>query len=159
MARIMVSNMAAPRARTALAGLGIDNLHVDLSGPELPIMDGSAAPFVFLLQSAGVLEQDARKRFIRVVKPIELHDGDKWVRLEPHSGFRITLSIDFAHPATRGSAGSVSIDPALLAAPGGGPPPPGGVVVLKNGCLCCSVRRFRRRMRRRGSLRLASHWA
>ena len=95
---------------SAIAGLGIDNLQIDLTASEVPIMDGSAAPFVFLLQSAGVLEQDARKRFIRVVKPIELHDGDKWVRLEPHSGFRITLSIDFAHPATRGSAGSVSID-------------------------------------------------
>jgi UDP-3-O-[3-hydroxymyristoyl] N-acetylglucosamine deacetylase len=95
---------------SAIAGLGIDNLLIDLTASEVPIMDGSAAPFVFLLQSAGVLEQDARKRFIRVVKPIELHDGDKWVRLEPHSGFRITLSIDFAHPATRGSAGSVSID-------------------------------------------------
>jgi UDP-3-O-[3-hydroxymyristoyl] N-acetylglucosamine deacetylase len=95
---------------SAIAGLGIDNLLIDLTASEVPIMDGSAAPFVFLLQSAGVLEQDARKRFIRVVKPIELHDGDKWVRLEPHSGFRITLSIDFAHPATRGSAGSVCID-------------------------------------------------
>jgi len=95
---------------SAIAGLGIDNLLIDLTASEVPIMDGSAAPFVFLLQSAGVLEQDARKRFIRIVKPIELHDGDKWVRLEPHSGFRITLSIDFAHPATRGSAGSVSID-------------------------------------------------
>ena len=95
---------------SAIAGLGIDNLLIDLTASEVPIMDGSAAPFVFLLQSAGILEQDARKRFIRVVKPIELHDGDKWVRLEPHSGFRITLSIDFAHPATRGSAGSVSID-------------------------------------------------
>jgi UDP-3-O-[3-hydroxymyristoyl] N-acetylglucosamine deacetylase len=95
---------------SAIAGLGIDNLLIDLTAPEVPIMDGSAAPFVFLLQSAGVLEQDARKRYIRVRKPIELQDGDKWVRLEPYDGFRIALSIDFAHPATRGSAGSVTID-------------------------------------------------
>jgi len=76
----------------------------------VPIMDGSSAPFVFLLQSAGLLEQDARKRYIRVLRPIELHDGDKWVRLEPYEGFRVTLSIDFAHPATRGDAAAVTID-------------------------------------------------
>lgn len=95
---------------SAIAGLGIDNLLIDLTAPEVPIMDGSSAPFVFLLQSAGLLEQDARKRYIRIKKTIELSDGDKWVRLEPHDGFRITLSIDFAHPATRGSAGQVTID-------------------------------------------------
>ena len=95
---------------SAIAGLGIDNLLVELTAAEVPIMDGSSAPFVFLLQSAGLLEQDARKRYIRVLKPVERHDGDKRVRLEPHDGFRVTLSIDFAHPATRGGAGSVTID-------------------------------------------------
>jgi len=95
---------------SAIAGLGIDNLLIDLTASEVPIMDGSSAPFVFLLQSAGLLEQDARKRYIRVRKTIELQEGDKWVRLEPYDGFRITLSIDFAHPATRGSAGQVTVD-------------------------------------------------
>lgn len=95
---------------SAIAGLGIDNLLIDLTAAEVPIMDGSSAPFVFLLQSAGLLEQDARKRYIRVLKTLELREGDKHVRLEPYDGFRITLSIDFAHPATRGSAGQVTVD-------------------------------------------------
>jgi len=95
---------------SAIAGLGIDNLLIDLTAAEVPIMDGSSAPFVFLLQSAGLLEQDARKRYIRVRKTLELREGDKHVRLEPYDGFRITLSIDFAHPATRGSAGQVTVD-------------------------------------------------
>src|SRR5206468_8275762 len=63
---------------SALAGLGIDNLHVDVAGPEVPIMDGSASPFVFLLQSAGIVEQDAHKRYLRVVAPVEVREGDKW---------------------------------------------------------------------------------
>ena len=83
---------------SALAGLGVDNLFVELSAPEVPIMDGSAAPFVFLLQSAGIEEQPAAKRFVRIVKPIEVKDGDKWARLKPFNGYRIHFEIDFDHP-------------------------------------------------------------
>jgi len=83
---------------SALAGLGIDNLHVDVAGPEIPIMDGSAAPFVFLLQGAGIVEQAAPKRYLRVVAPVEARDGDKWARFEPHDGFRLDFTIDFPHP-------------------------------------------------------------
>lgn len=83
---------------SALAGLGIDNLFVELSAAEVPIMDGSAAPFVFLLQSAGIEEQQAAKRFVRVIKPIEVADGDKWARLSPFNGYRINFEIDFDHP-------------------------------------------------------------
>ena len=83
---------------SALAGLGIDNLHVDVAGPEVPIMDGSAGPFVFLLQSAGIVEQDASKRYLRVVAPVEVRDGDKWARFEPFNGFKLDFTIDFPHP-------------------------------------------------------------
>jgi UDP-3-O-[3-hydroxymyristoyl] N-acetylglucosamine deacetylase len=83
---------------SALAGLGIDNLHVDIAGPEVPIMDGSAGPFVFLLQSAGIVEQSAPKRYLRILAPVEVHDGDKWARFEPCFGFRLDLTIDFPHP-------------------------------------------------------------
>src|SRR4051812_25794550 len=72
---------------SALAGLGIDNLHIDIAGPEIPIMDGSAGPFVFLLQSAGIIEQDAPKRYLKIVSPVEVRDGDKWARFEPFDGF------------------------------------------------------------------------
>jgi UDP-3-O-[3-hydroxymyristoyl] N-acetylglucosamine deacetylase len=95
---------------SALAGLGIDNLHVDLSGPELPIMDGSSGPFVFLIQSAGIEEQSAAKRFIRVKKPVEVVQGDKVARFEPFEGFRITLSIDFRHPVFERSGNKATID-------------------------------------------------
>src|SRR5437879_187536 len=71
---------------SALAGLGIDNLHVDVAGPELPIMDGSARPFVFLLQSAGIVEQAAQKKYLRIRTPVEARDGDKWARFEPFDG-------------------------------------------------------------------------
>lgn len=84
---------------SALGGLGIDNVYIDLSGPEVPIMDGSAAPFVFLIESAGIEEQPAAKRFIRVLEPVEIREGDKWARLAPHPGFRMEFSIDFRHPA------------------------------------------------------------
>jgi UDP-3-O-[3-hydroxymyristoyl] N-acetylglucosamine deacetylase len=84
---------------SALAGLGIDNLYVDLSAAEVPIMDGSAGPFVFLLQSGGIVEQDAAKRFIRIKRPVEVRDGDKIARFEPHDGFRLGFTIDFNHPA------------------------------------------------------------
>lgn len=95
---------------SALAGLGIDNIHVDLDGPELPIMDGSAGPFVFLIQSAGIVEQPAPKRFIRVRHPVEVTHGDKVARLEPYHGFRVTLSIDFRHPVFERSGNVATID-------------------------------------------------
>ncbi len=84
---------------SAVAGIGIDNLFVDVNGPEVPIMDGSAGPFVFLIQSGGIEEQSAPKRFIRIRKRVEVRDGDKWVRFEPFDGFRVGFCIDFDHPA------------------------------------------------------------
>ncbi|MGV6858845.1 MAG: UDP-3-O-acyl-N-acetylglucosamine deacetylase [bacterium] len=84
---------------SALAGLGIDNLYIELTAPEVPIMDGSAGPFVFLLQSAGIHEQNALKRFIRITKKLEVRDGDKWARFEPFDGFKVGFAIDFDHPA------------------------------------------------------------
>ncbi|MEK6662874.1 MAG: UDP-3-O-acyl-N-acetylglucosamine deacetylase [Pseudomonadota bacterium] len=95
---------------SALAGLGIDNVYIDLTASEVPIMDGSASPFVFLVQSAGVEEQNAPKRFIRVKKTIQITDGDKWVKLEPYNGFRVTLSIDFKHPVFDQSGKAVTVD-------------------------------------------------
>ncbi len=95
---------------SAFAGLGIDNAYVDLSAPEVPIMDGSASPFVFLLQSAGIEEQSAPKKFIRVKKPVEVRDGDKWVRFDPHPGFRVNLTIAFDHPVLSNSGQSVTVD-------------------------------------------------
>lgn len=95
---------------SALAGLGIDNAYVDLTAPEVPIMDGSASPFVFLLQSAGIEEQAAPKQFIRIRKPVEVKEGDKWVRFDPHPGFKLTLSIAFDHPVLSNSAQSVTVD-------------------------------------------------
>lgn len=86
---------------SALAGLGVDNLYVELNSPEIPIMDGSAAPFVYLLQQAGVCEQDAAKRFIRVDEVIEVRDGDKWARLIPFNGYRLDFTISFDHPVFR----------------------------------------------------------
>jgi UDP-3-O-[3-hydroxymyristoyl] N-acetylglucosamine deacetylase len=83
---------------SAFAGLGIDNAYVDLSAPEVPIMDGSVGPFVFLLQSAGVSEQAAAKRFIRIKRPLEVRDGDKVARFEPYDGFRLGFTIQFDHP-------------------------------------------------------------
>src|SRR5678809_1174088 len=83
---------------SAFAGLGIDNAHVELSAPEVPIMDGSAGPFVFLLQSAGIVEQAAAKRFIRIKSPIEVREGDKVARFEPYDGFRLGFTIQFDHP-------------------------------------------------------------
>ena len=83
---------------SALAGLGIDNLLVDLSAPEVPIMDGSAAPFVFLLQSAGIEEQNAPKRFVRIRRKVRVEDGDKWAELSPFSGFKVNFEIAFNHP-------------------------------------------------------------
>jgi len=83
---------------SALAGLGIDNAYIDVNAPEIPIMDGSAAPFVFLIQSAGVREQSARKRFIRILKPVRVEDSGRYVQFLPHEGYRISFKIDFDHP-------------------------------------------------------------
>lgn len=83
---------------SAFAGLGIDNAYIDLSAPEVPIMDGSAGPFVFLIQSAGIEEQNAPKRFIRIKRPIKVVDGDKWAKFEPFQGFKVGFAIDFDHP-------------------------------------------------------------
>jgi UDP-3-O-[3-hydroxymyristoyl] N-acetylglucosamine deacetylase len=95
---------------SALAGLGIDNVFIDLTAAELPIMDGSAAPFVFLIQSAGIEEQSAYKRFIRIVRPVEVTEGDKWARFEPYDGFRVNLEIDFDHPVLRKRRQRASLD-------------------------------------------------
>jgi len=95
---------------SALAGLGVDNVVVDVTAPEVPIMDGSAGPFVFLLQSAGIEEQDAQKKFIRILKPVEVRDGDKWVRFDPYNGFRLELALDYVHPVFEASAQSVVVD-------------------------------------------------
>lgn len=95
---------------SALAGLGIDNALIDVSAPEVPIMDGSAGPFVFLLQSAGVRDQDAPKRFIRIRKKVMVEDGDKWACFEPFDGFKVTFTIDFVHPAFNDEAKTASID-------------------------------------------------
>lgn len=95
---------------SALAGLGIDNCYVDVDAPEIPIMDGSAASFVFLIQSAGIVEQNAPRRFVRVLKTVEVRDGDKWVRLDPHFGFKLRFSIDFSHPAIDATEQDVEVD-------------------------------------------------
>ncbi|MBH1962042.1 MAG: UDP-3-O-acyl-N-acetylglucosamine deacetylase [Rhodocyclales bacterium] len=95
---------------SALAGLGIDNIYIDVDAAELPIMDGSAAPFVFLLQSAGIEEQAAAKKFIRVKKVVEVKEGDKWARLAPFDGFSLDFSIVFSHPAVAQSGSSAHLD-------------------------------------------------
>jgi UDP-3-O-[3-hydroxymyristoyl] N-acetylglucosamine deacetylase len=95
---------------SALAGLGIDNLYVDVDAAEIPILDGSSASFVYLVRSAGIVEQSAPKRFIRVVEPIEVRDGDKFARLEPHFGFRLDFSISFGHPAIDATGQRIVVD-------------------------------------------------
>jgi UDP-3-O-[3-hydroxymyristoyl] N-acetylglucosamine deacetylase len=95
---------------SALCGLGIDNAWIDLDAPEVPILDGSASPFVFLIQSAGIEEQAAAKKFIRVTRPIEVRDGDKWARFEPYEGYKLAFSIVFNHPAIDKSAQQAEID-------------------------------------------------
>ena len=95
---------------SAFGGLGVDNAFVDLDAPELPIMDGSASPFVLLIQQAGIEQQAAPKRFLRVKKSIEVNDGDKWARLEPYEGYRLSFSIDFRHPVIEKSTQSVVVD-------------------------------------------------
>jgi UDP-3-O-[3-hydroxymyristoyl] N-acetylglucosamine deacetylase len=95
---------------SAFSGLGIDNAYVDLTAPEVPIMDGSAGPFVWLLQSAGIEEQSAPKKFMRILQTVEARDGDKWVRFEPHNGYKLTLSIAFEHPVFEKTGKSVCVD-------------------------------------------------
>jgi UDP-3-O-[3-hydroxymyristoyl] N-acetylglucosamine deacetylase len=95
---------------SAFAGLGIDNAYVDLSNAEVPIMDGSAGPFVFLIQSAGIEEQSAAKRFIRILEPVEVRLHDKWARFDPFAGFRVSFKIDFNHPVFRSHQSFASVD-------------------------------------------------
>jgi len=99
---------------SACAGLGIDNLYIDITAEEVPILDGSASSFVFLLQSAGIVEQNAPKRFIRVLKTVEVHEGEgahvKWARLDPHHGYKLSFEIDFRHPAVDSTGQSVVFD-------------------------------------------------
>ena len=95
---------------SALAGLGIDNAYIDVNAPELPIMDGSAAPFVFLIQSAGIREQSAKKRFIRILKPVRVEDGEKYVQFLPHDGYKISFKIDFDHPVFNSKPQTAAFD-------------------------------------------------
>lgn len=95
---------------SALAGLGIDNAMIDVSAPEIPIMDGSAGPFVFLIQAAGIVEQEAPKRFARIKRRIEVRDGDKMAAFEPYDGFKVSFTIDFDHPAFREEHRWASVD-------------------------------------------------
>lgn len=95
---------------SAMAGLGIDNVIVDVSAAEVPIMDGSAGPFVFLLQSAGILEQDAPKQFLRIKKKILVSDGDKWASLEPFDGYKVSFTLDYDHPVLKNSVQEAILD-------------------------------------------------
>jgi UDP-3-O-[3-hydroxymyristoyl] N-acetylglucosamine deacetylase len=95
---------------SAFAGLGIDNAIVELTAPEVPIMDGSAGPFVFLLQSAGIEAQPAPKRFLRIKKPVKVEEEDKWASFEPFDGFKVSFTIDFDHPAFKNSGKAASMD-------------------------------------------------
>jgi UDP-3-O-[3-hydroxymyristoyl] N-acetylglucosamine deacetylase len=95
---------------SALAGLGVDNVYIDVNASEIPIMDGSSGPFVFLLQEAGIVEQAAAKKFIRVKKMVEVIEADKWVRFEPYHGFKIDFTINFNHPVFENSGNNVKLD-------------------------------------------------
>ncbi|PWT76294.1 MAG: UDP-3-O-[3-hydroxymyristoyl] N-acetylglucosamine deacetylase [Proteobacteria bacterium] len=95
---------------SAFAGLGLDNAYVDVTAGEVPIMDGSAGPFIFLIQSAGIEEQGAPKRFIRVLKTVSVEDGDKWAQFDPYNGYRIDFSINFSHPVFQTSSQRVVVD-------------------------------------------------
>lgn len=95
---------------SAIAGLGIDNLHIELSGPEVPIMDGSAGPFVFLLQSAGLRDQEAAKKFIRIKKEVKVADEDRWAQFQPYDGFKVAFTIDFDHPVFQAGPQTAEID-------------------------------------------------
>jgi len=95
---------------SALAGLGIDNAYIDLNAAEVPIMDGSAGPFVFLIQSAGIEEQNAPKQFIRILRTVSVEEGDKWVRFEPFDGFKVSFAIDFDHPVFQNRGQQAVVD-------------------------------------------------
>ncbi len=95
---------------SALAGLGIDNALVEVSAAEVPIMDGSAGPFVFLLQSAGIEEQKAPKRFVRIRESVRVEDGDKWARFDPYDGFKVNFEIEFDHPTFKKHSQVASMD-------------------------------------------------
>ena len=95
---------------SAIAGLGVDNCLIKVDGPEVPIMDGSSSPFVFLIQSAGIEEQTAAKQFIRIKKPVLLEDGDKWAKFEPFNGFKVSFTIDFEHPVFTEHTQKVEVD-------------------------------------------------
>ncbi len=95
---------------SAFAGLGVDNAYIDVSAPEVPIMDGSAGPYVFLIQSAGIEEQNAPKSYIRIKRTVKVQQGDKMARFEPFNGFKVRFQIDFDHPVFRQSPGDVEID-------------------------------------------------
>jgi UDP-3-O-[3-hydroxymyristoyl] N-acetylglucosamine deacetylase len=95
---------------SALGGLGVDNVFADLDASELPIMDGSASPFALLIQQAGIVEQGAPKRFLRVTRRVEVKDGDKWARLDPFDGYKLSFSIDFRHPVIERSTQSVEVN-------------------------------------------------
>lgn len=95
---------------SALGGLGVDNVYVDIDASELPIMDGSASPFVLLIQQAGIVEQQAPKRFLRVTRPVEVKEGDKWARLDPFDGYKLSFSIEFRHPVIERSTQSVEVN-------------------------------------------------
>ncbi len=95
---------------SAFNGLGIDNCYVDVDAPEIPIMDGSGASFVFLIQAAGIVEQFAPKRFVRILKTVKVTDGDKWAQLEPHEGFSLAFSINFGHPAIDSTSQFMEVD-------------------------------------------------
>ncbi|MBU0744212.1 MAG: UDP-3-O-acyl-N-acetylglucosamine deacetylase [Gammaproteobacteria bacterium] len=95
---------------SAFAGLGIDNVYVDISAPEVPIMDGSAGPFVFLIRSAGIEEQNAAKRFLKVKREIKVTDGDKWASISPYNGFKVSFTIDFDHAVFRNVPQTATVD-------------------------------------------------
>ena len=95
---------------SAFAGLGIDNAVVELSSSEVPIMDGSAGPFVFLLQSAGLEEQNSAKKFVRILKRVKVEDGDKWARFDPYDGFKVNFEIEFDHPVFKRRSQVASMD-------------------------------------------------
>lgn len=95
---------------SAFAALGIDNILVELNAPEIPIMDGSSLPFIYLIQSAGIVDQTAPKKFIRILKSIEIEEKDKWVRFHPHDGFKISLTIDFDHPVVNKGNQTTTVD-------------------------------------------------
>lgn len=95
---------------SAVAGLGIDNLIIEVDSPEIPIMDGSALPFVYLIQSVGIETLSVAKRFLRIIKPIRVEEGDKWIELVPHEGFRVNFAIEFDHPVISNTGQSVTLD-------------------------------------------------